>query len=154
MLTHCDEIKWPKENALVFEKLLRQFKEGKMKYGNFGPQPAKKGRPAKKLKEEVASTSGDGLPNGDNGACNIIDQSDPSLVKPEGNGIKIGEQQPSSHGGALWDIFRREDVPKLEEYLRNHFKDFLHIDQLPLKQVSYSNMSLQFFSRFPFGHGV
>lgn len=46
----------------------------------------------------------------------------------------------SPAGGALWDIFRREDTGKLQEYLSKHHREFKHVDTLPVEQVNFACM--------------
>ncbi|KAL0712451.1 hypothetical protein Bca4012_019429 [Brassica carinata] len=47
------------------------------------------------------------------------------------------ERTKAVHGGAVWDIFRREDVPKLIEYLKRHKHEFRHFYNKPVESVDH-----------------
>ncbi|KAG8076505.1 hypothetical protein GUJ93_ZPchr0006g44030 [Zizania palustris] len=60
-----------------------------------------------------------------------------SQKKVRGRRPKKGQNILKHHksGGALWDIFRREDCGKLNDFLRKHASEFRHTHCNPVKQV-------------------
>ncbi|XP_021279733.1 uncharacterized protein LOC110413295 [Herrania umbratica] len=49
--------------------------------------------------------------------------------------LENNEKSQMVNGGAVWDIFRKQDVLKIYQYLEKHKKEFRHLNNLPVNSV-------------------
>ncbi|XP_020223398.1 lysine-specific demethylase JMJ25 [Cajanus cajan] len=64
-----------------------------------------------------------------------VQQQDAGCISHPVDSVNMHIGQEFAEGGAVWDIFRRQDVCKLEEYLRKHCREFRHLHCSQVDQV-------------------
>lgn len=67
----------------------------------------------------------------------VDNQNTDEAFQEQTNPVVFPNGDTDVEGGALWDIFRRQDVPKLQEYLQKHYKEFRHTYCSLLQQVKH-----------------
>ncbi|XVF67009.1 hypothetical protein PTKIN_Ptkin10aG0086000 [Pterospermum kingtungense] len=136
VLTHIAEVKLTPEQLACITKI-KQMHYAQDQEELFGMNPkVDKNKPG--VGSFESSAKGNDQEDQDEAECMENGRSS----KTFGNKI---EEVETVEGGAMWDIFRRQDVPKLQDYLKRHFREFRYVHCWPVSEVFHPIHDQSFF---------
>lgn len=127
LLVHTSEAKLKDWQRTKIEMIQKAYKESDVKESPGDPQICSRGSSP----DSSVDTKNNGLDLDSNQNESIMNQGFEYYSSAEGNMVgcelplkQNGDMSENTHPGVLWDVFRRQDVPKVTEYLKMHWKDF------------------------------
>ncbi|KAK4273449.1 hypothetical protein QN277_021849 [Acacia crassicarpa] len=129
LLVHTSEVKPKNLQGIKSEKIQKSLDENELPVD---PQISSVASPA----DSSLGTEKNGLDLDSNEKTSIINKGFENYSSAEGDMInselpvKDGDIGEETDPGVLWDVFRRQDVPKLTEFLKTHWKEFAQPDYI------------------------
>lgn len=152
LLVHASEVKLKNWQKTKIEMVQKAYKESETKESHGDPQICSSGSSP----DSSFSTKNNGLDLESNQNNSTMDQGFEIYSSSEGNMVNCelpfrqnGDVCEKTHPGVLWDVFRRQDVAKVTEYLKVHWKEFGKSDDIVNESVSLKkHLNLYFFPVF------
>ncbi|KAJ1377642.1 JmjC domain [Sesbania bispinosa] len=140
LLVHTSEAKLKDWQRTKIEMIQKAHKESEVKGSRGDPQICSGGSSpdsslnTKNIELDLESNQND----------SIMDQGFEIYSNAEGNVAKCelpfrqnGDVSEKTHPGVLWDVFRRQDIPKVTEYLKMHWKELGKSDDIVNEFVTW-----------------
>ncbi|CAH9111883.1 unnamed protein product [Cuscuta epithymum] len=121
ILTHTSKVKYTTKQRAQLEKLKKEHEEEKDLKVLF-----ESGNDASECMDFPGGT-----------ISSVPNSSPESSARLEADFMLTEQPLDVAHSGAVWDIFRREDVTKLTQYLQKHWKEFHHTKNDPVNSVTH-----------------
>lgn len=139
LLVHTSEVRLKDWQRTKIEMIQKAYKESEVKELPGDQQMCSSGSSP----DSSFGIENNGLDLDSNQTKSIMDQGFENHSSSEGNMVnhelpfkQNGDVSEKPLPGVLWDVFRQQDVPKLNEYLKMHWKEFGKPDDILNEFVS------------------
>ncbi|CAL0300096.1 unnamed protein product [Lupinus luteus] len=140
LLVHTNESKLKDCQRTNIEIIQKDYKEPDVKESPGDPQIC----PKESSPDSLVGANNDGPDMESDQNKSIMDQGSEFHPNVEGNMVngelplkQNGDVSEETNPGLLWDVFRRQDIPKVTEYLKMHWKEFGKTDDIVNEFVTW-----------------